>query len=234
MEEDFNVNNPTKENIDYAFKNLIFYVTASSLLDLYQNQKEDFKKVLLEINEILESYVNNENLSSINDEKLQNIKFELIDLDVETKATKSYFAEWSLLWLDAIISLRTSEFKLGGLKTAGRDKYGNISNLFIRLIGYINLILKFETYKEDYNGYKEILNFINSYAVLYEKTRNLKFINNDELVKIYEKADELQTKYICNDKMGSESEFSDYVLNLLCDLRVKYKEDMEGDKENGK
>ena len=24
----------------------------------------------------------------------------------------------------------------------GRDKYGNISNLFVRLIGYINLILK--------------------------------------------------------------------------------------------
>lgn len=52
-------------------------------------------------------------------------------------------------------------------------------------------------------------------------------------MKIYEKADELQTKYICNDKTESESEFSDYVLNLLCDLRVKYKEDMEGDKENG-
>ena len=234
MEEKFNVNNPTKENIDYAFKNLIFYVTASSLLDLYKKQKDDFKKVLLEINEILESYINNENLSSINDEKLQNIKFELIDLDVETKAIKSYFAEWSLLWLDAIISLRASEIKMGSLKMKGRDKYGNISNLFVRLIGYINLILKFETFKEDYNEYKEILNHINNYAVLYEKTRSLKFINNDELVKVYEKADELQTKYICNDKMKSESEFSDYVLNLLCDLRVKYKEEMEEDKENGK
>ena len=201
MEENFNVNNPTKENIDYAFKNLIFYVTESTLLDLYQNQKDDFKKVLLEINEILESYVNNENLSSINDKKLQNIKFELIDLDVETKAMKSYFAEWSLLWLDAIISLRASEIKMGSLKMKGRDKYGNISNLFVRLIGYINLILKFETFKEDYNEYKEILNHINNYAVLYEKTRSLKFINNDELVKVYEKSDELQTKYICNDKM---------------------------------
>jgi len=49
-------------------------------------------------------------------------------------------------------------------------------------------------------------------------------------VAIYEKADELQTKYICNDKVGSESEFSDYVLNLLWDLRVIYKKDMEGAK----
>ena len=41
-------------------------------------------------------------------------------------------------------------------------------------------------------------------------------------------------KYICNEKMGSESEFSDYVLNLLCDLRVIYKENVDGNKENGK
>lgn len=115
MEKTFNIENPTKENIDYAFKNLIFYVTASTLLDLYKKQKENFQKVLININEILETYVNKENLSSINEEKLQNIKFDLIDLDVETKVLKSYFSEWSLLWLDAIISLRMSEIKLGGI-----------------------------------------------------------------------------------------------------------------------
>ena len=115
MEKAFNIENPTKENIDYAFKNLIFYVTASTLLDLYKKQKENFKRVLIDINEILETYVNKENLSSINEEKLQNIKFDLIDLDIQTKSLKSYFAEWSLLWLDAIISLRMSEIKLGGI-----------------------------------------------------------------------------------------------------------------------
>ena len=31
MEETFNVGNPTKENIDYAFKNLIFYITRKIL-----------------------------------------------------------------------------------------------------------------------------------------------------------------------------------------------------------
>lgn len=111
MEEKFNVENPTKENIDYAFKNLLFYVTSSTLLDLYKDQKERFKTVLFKINSILEIYVNKENLASINEEKLQNIKYDLIDLEVETQALKSYFAEWSLLWLDAIISLRKSEIK---------------------------------------------------------------------------------------------------------------------------
>ncbi len=117
MDETFNVGTPTKENIDYAFKNLIYYVTASTQLDVYSKQKENFKKVLIEINTILATYVNKESLVFINEEKLQNIKFDLIDLDTETKSLKSYFAEWSLLWLDAIISLRMSEIKMGGVNS---------------------------------------------------------------------------------------------------------------------
>ena len=115
MEETFNVGNPTRENIDYAFKNLIYYVTASTQLDIYKEQKENFEKVLVEIKTILETYVNKGNLISIDEEKLENIKFDLIDLDTETKSLKSYFAEWSLLWLDAIISLRMSEIKMRGV-----------------------------------------------------------------------------------------------------------------------
>ena len=115
MEDTFNVGNPTRENFDYAFKNLIYYVTASTQLDIYKEQKENFEKVLVEIKIILETYVNKGNLVSIDEEKLENIKFDLIDLDTETKSLKSYFAEWSLLWLDAIISLRMSEIKMGGV-----------------------------------------------------------------------------------------------------------------------
>ena len=70
---------------------------------------------MAEIIAILATYVNKDSLVSINEEKLKNIKFELIDLDTETKSLKSYFAEWSLLWLDTIISLRMSEIKLGGV-----------------------------------------------------------------------------------------------------------------------
>lgn len=78
MEETFNVGNPTKENIDYAFKNLIFYITASTQINIYNEQKENFKKVLAEIISILATYVNKDSLVSINEEKLQNIKFELM------------------------------------------------------------------------------------------------------------------------------------------------------------
>ena len=116
MEESFNVGNPTKDNIYFAFKNLVFYVTASTQLDIYKEHKNDFKKVLVEINSVLSTFVNEESLISISEEKLKNIKFDLIDLDTETKSLKSYFAEMSLLWIDAIISLRISEIKMEDLK----------------------------------------------------------------------------------------------------------------------
>lgn len=114
------------------------------------------------------------------------------------------------------------------------NSYGNISNIFVRLIGYLNLILKFESYKDDFDKYNEILDFINDCTIKYENKRNLNFINNDKLIAIYEMADDLQTKYICNDKIGSESEFSDYVLNLIWDLRVIYKKNIEGKRKSGK
>lgn len=110
----FNVNNPTKENIEYAFKNLIFYVNASSHLEIYKNQKNMFEKALTKVDTILSQYINTESLVQISDELLQEVKYDLIDLDTETKSLKSYYAEWSLMWIDAIISLRVSEIKMEG------------------------------------------------------------------------------------------------------------------------
>ncbi len=115
MEENFNVGDPTLENIDYAFKNLIYYINASVQLNIYKEQKENFEKVLKKINKILAVYVNQGNLLSIEEDVLQDIKYDLIDLDTETKALKSYYAEWALLWLEAIISLRISEMKRKGV-----------------------------------------------------------------------------------------------------------------------
>lgn len=49
MDETFNVGNPIKENIDYAFKNLIFYVTASTQLDISKIKKKILKKYWLKL-----------------------------------------------------------------------------------------------------------------------------------------------------------------------------------------
>ena len=48
MKETFNVGNPTKENIDCAFKNLIFYVTASTQLDIYKEKIGSVPVLLLD------------------------------------------------------------------------------------------------------------------------------------------------------------------------------------------
>lgn len=42
--------------------------------------------MLVKVNDILATYVNQKNLTSISEEKLQDIRFDLIDLDVETKS----------------------------------------------------------------------------------------------------------------------------------------------------
>ena len=71
--------------------------------------------MLNKLNKVLAIYINKEKLSFINEEILQDIKLDLIDLDIETKNLKSYYAEWSLLWIEAIISLRASEIKIGSV-----------------------------------------------------------------------------------------------------------------------
>jgi len=121
VEEEFNVSNPTKDSIDHAFKNLIFYVTASASIDIYKNQKERFEDAIVKIRKIIAQYINEKDLLSISEEMLQEVKFDLIDLDVQTKHLESYYAEWSLLWLDAVISLRMSVIQ----KTGGENNVRN-------------------------------------------------------------------------------------------------------------
>lgn len=109
--KDFNVGNPTKENIDFAFKNLIYYINASIELEEYKEYKEQFKKVLLKINNILSIYVNKEDICLIENELLQDIKYDLIDLKVISENLNSFYAEWALQWLEAIMSLKVVKEK---------------------------------------------------------------------------------------------------------------------------
>ena len=115
MEDNFNVANPTKENIEHAIKNLLFFVTASESIEEYKNYKEEFNKVLIKINSVLQTYFKEGNLKSIKEEALIDIKETLMDLDWETKLLNSYYAERALLWSEAIITIRQSEINLGAV-----------------------------------------------------------------------------------------------------------------------
>lgn len=101
--------------------------------------------------------------------------------------------------------------------------YANINETFVKLLGYITYILNYDSYKKSHSEYNDILSTIVIWAVKYEKNRDLSFITLNNLNELYKKIENLQTKYICNENMGSESEFSDYVVNWMWHLMVLYK-----------
>ena len=113
MEDNFNVANPTKENIEHAIKNLLFFVTASASIEEYKDYKELCDNALIKINKILPIYFNTGSLKGIDKNDLQDIMYDLLDLEVETQLMDSYFGERASLWIEAIMTLRQSEINLG-------------------------------------------------------------------------------------------------------------------------
>ena len=121
MEDNFNVENPTKENIEYAIKNLLFCVTASLSIEEYKDCKELCVNALNKINKVLPIYFNTGSLKNIDIDDLQDVMYDLIDLQVETQGmTAYYYGEWSLLWIETIIRLRQYEINLGGVSSGKR------------------------------------------------------------------------------------------------------------------
>ena len=114
MEDNFNVENPIKENIQHAIKNLFFCVTAASSIDEYKECKELCNNALMKINKVLPIYFNTGSLKNIEIDDLQEIMYDLIDLEVESQDKKAYYyGEWSLLWIEVFVRLRLYEIKLG-------------------------------------------------------------------------------------------------------------------------
>lgn len=98
--------------------------------------------------------------------------------------------------------------------------HGDIIETFVNIMGYINYVLNFETYKESFDEYKNVLSQITKWAVIYEKKKDLSVIDLEKIHNLYLKTDQLHTKYSCNELMGSESEFSDYIRNWIFHLMV--------------
>ena len=98
--------------------------------------------------------------------------------------------------------------------------YKNIIETFLHLIGYISLILNFQSYSKAFNEYKNILPKINKWESKYEINRDLTFINQAEILEMYKKLNDLQTEYVCNSSLGNESKLADYVVNWMWHLMI--------------
>ena len=234
-----NENLPSYGNVRLTFDILIGSLATSTVFEDYKNCHEKYKEILLKIVEWSTVYEKTKDLSFIQYTILLDIYNELQELKCNNIYTSdSELSDKIVIWYWNLMLLRKAQIETKEGKTMEEKyinntmpSYANINETFIKLIGYLNLILYFDAYKDDFDEYKYILSIITEWAVEYEKTRKLEFINNDILISIYEKSDELQTKYICNDKVGSESEFSDYIVNLIWQLRVIYKNYIKGVKK---
>ena len=113
-----------------------------------------------------------------------------------------------------------------------KNQYEEIKECFFNIIGYITMILQYDSYHESYNDYQKILNKISKMLVLYEEKRNIMLINEKELLDLYNKLDNLQSKYISNENMGKENELSDYVVNWMWDLMYIRKNIIESSGNN--
>lgn len=111
------------------------------------------------------------------------------------------------------------------------NNYSDILDTFVNLIGYLKIITNFDSFSESKIKYENILETVTNWMTKYEKKRSLSFIDHNELSQLYENLNDLQTKYICNDSMGSESKFSDYALNWMQHLITIVKNNyMRGEK----
>ena len=106
-------------------------------------------------------------------------------------------------------------------------EYNDVKNCFFNIIGYITMILQYDSYKESHEEYRKILDIISKWLIIYEEKRDLSLINHKKLLDIYKRLDNLQTKYMCNDNMGDEDEFSDYAVNWMWDLMCLRKKQIE-------
>ena len=104
-----------QKNIEHAIKNLLFFVTASASTEEYKNYKELFNNVLVKINKALPVYFKTGSLKNIDKDDLQDIMYDLLDLEVATQLMNSYYAERAFLWIEAIITLRQAEINLGDI-----------------------------------------------------------------------------------------------------------------------
>ena len=115
-----------------------------------------------------------------------------------------------------------------------KNEYEKIKECFFNIIGYITMILQYDSYSEAHDDYQKVLDKITEMLILYEEKRNIALINEKELLYLYNKLDTLQTEYICNKNLGNESELSDYVVNWMWNLMYIRKTIIEGCDNNGR
>lgn len=103
----------------------------------------------------------------------------------------------------------------------------DIEIAFARLIGPLSIMSVSNSYKEDFQEIKKILDIVINWGAVFQEENSLSFITSEKLLDIYYKLDSLKDKYLYNDKIGDESELSDEVTIWMWELMKLRKKSIE-------
>lgn len=104
--------------------------------------------------------------------------------------------------------------------------YNNIRFAFDRLIGPLAIATMYEQFEDKKKDYLKILPIIIKWASEFETKKTLVYIDNNEILAIYNKLEELNDELVCE----VDSEISDQIviwLWSLMELRKKQIENLE-------
>lgn len=102
---DFNVNNPTSQNIEYTFSKLLLSLTEAIATDEYKDSKDKYNKLLQYTKKWQLIYIENGDLLQINHEELLDAYYQLSEL-----RSQGSYAERADKWNFCLMLLRKAQF----------------------------------------------------------------------------------------------------------------------------
>lgn len=100
--------------------------------------------------------------------------------------------------------------------------------IFSKLIGDIEVLLKIKSYENYCEEYAKILKIIKKWSNIALKKEDLSFISREELLKIYEDIESMRDTIIFDKNFGYESELSDEIYIWYWNLMHLRKKQIEG------
>ena len=84
------------------------------------------------------------------------------------------------------------------------------------------------SFKDKHKDINQLLETIVKWAAEFQTNRDISFITNDEILKVYEGCDELKDKYLFDNNLGNESELTDEIVIWVLELMTLRKKLIEG------
>lgn len=99
---------------------------------------------------------------------------------------------------------------------------------FSRIIGPLSIMKYMDSFKDKRKDINQLLEIIVKWAAEFQTNRNMSFITNDEILKVYERCDELKDRYLFDNNLGNESELTDEIVIWVLELMSLRKRQIEG------